>query len=883
MTKSTIALPKKKIPELLAPAGSPEAFFAAVAAGADAVYLSGKRFGARKFAQNFSGEEIAETIAYAHARGVKVYVTVNTLVHDRELPDVLEYLVWLYESGVDAVLVQDPGLAALAREIVPGLVLHASTQLTIHNAEGVRWAHAMGFSRVVLARELPLSEMEAISRATADTGMGLEVFAHGALCYSYSGQCLLSSVIGGRSGNRGMCAQPCRKKYTLVTAGVDRYGRPTGLHDVPMPGPYLLSPKDLCTYRDIPRLVDSPVASLKIEGRMKSPEYVAIVVSTYRRALDEAAAGTFVPDEAALRDLALAFNRGFTRGYLFGDRKGSLMGRDRPDNRGLLIGTVSGYDRRKGTATLCPDLAVTLHPGDGLLFSHPGNPEAEWGFSLNTEPGVKPEGIELVVPLPVEKGARVSLTSSVDLAARARQILRQGSPGLRQPVPAGIVAKVTPEGLLTLAGTLYPPGKEPVTVEEAGNLRLAPARTSPLTREQLAAQLEKTGGTPFGIASLTLGYDGTLFAPVSEINRVRREFFARAKEALVAASRPSSEDIEVARERLDRFIAHNQALPLPGTLKSPDRAMGIILYTDTPGIVEAGARAGAGTICFEPPVSPGSGMEGKDAERLVDTIRSALETCRIHNARLIWKLPRITRQAEISAIRSALPRLHEAGLYACMVDNPGTAGAVAEIAPGITLAGSLGLNVFNAETVRALGRLSFKLLLLSPELSAGEITLLAGAARSQGLRPELAVFAQGNLETMVTEDCLIIPSGLCGKGAGPCSRDQWYGIRDETGHLLPVRIDGECRGHIFNAAETCLVDAVPELVRIGVDAMVIDARGRTPGYAGEMVRIYRDAIARAAKPPASTARGYATLRERAKVIALGGITAGHYTRGVREE
>ena len=148
----------------------------------------------------------------------------------------LSTFVWLYESGVDAVLVQDPGLAALAREIVPGLVLHASTQLTIHNAEGVRWAHAMGFSRVVLARELPLSEMEAISRATADTGMGLEVFAHGALCYSYSGQCLLSSVIGGRSGNRGMCAQPCRKKYTLVTAGVDRYGRPTGLHDVPDAG-----------------------------------------------------------------------------------------------------------------------------------------------------------------------------------------------------------------------------------------------------------------------------------------------------------------------------------------------------------------------------------------------------------------------------------------------------------------------------------------------------------------------------------------------------------------------------------------------------------------------------------------------------------------------
>ena len=173
--------------------------------GADAVYLSGKQFGARKFAQNFSEEEIAEAVAYAHARGVRVYVTVNTLVHDRELPGVAGYLVRLYTMGVDAMLVQDPGIAALAREIVPGLALHASTQLTIHNAEGVRWAHGQGFSRVVLARELSLAEVESIARATADTGTGLEVFLHGALCYSYSGQCLLSSVIGGRSGT-GACA-----------------------------------------------------------------------------------------------------------------------------------------------------------------------------------------------------------------------------------------------------------------------------------------------------------------------------------------------------------------------------------------------------------------------------------------------------------------------------------------------------------------------------------------------------------------------------------------------------------------------------------------------------------------------------------------------------
>ncbi len=257
----------RAMPELLAPAGSPDAFRAALAAGADAIYLSGKRFGARKFAANFTEEEIEESVRSAHTHGVRVYVTVNTLVHDRELAAVTEYLVWLYSIGVDAVLIQDAGLAALARELVPDLAIHASTQMTVHNAAGVRCAAMQGFSRVVLARELPLTAVKRIAEATRDTGVGLEVFVHGALCYGYSGQCLLSSVIGGRSGNRGSCAQPCRKPWTYVTGSRDGYGRPDHLRDIPTRDRYLLSPKDLCTYRRLPELVETPVVSLKIEGR----------------------------------------------------------------------------------------------------------------------------------------------------------------------------------------------------------------------------------------------------------------------------------------------------------------------------------------------------------------------------------------------------------------------------------------------------------------------------------------------------------------------------------------------------------------------------------------------------------------------------------------
>ena len=382
------------------------------------MYLSGKRFGARKYAPNFSEDEIRDAVREAHAHGIRVYVTVNTLIHDRELADAMDYLLWLYSVGTDAVLVQDAGLAALAREVVPALPLHASTQMTIHNAGGVRRAAAMGFSRVVLARELSLPEVSRIADETRESGVGLEVFAHGALCYSYSGQCLLSSLIGGRSGNRGMCAQPCRKPYTLVTGGTDPYGRPLGLAEVPSRGPYLLSPKDLCTFRRLPGLVRSPVVSLKIEGRMKSPEYVATVVMAYRRALDAIAAGNYRESPEAYRDLLLAFNRGFTRGYLSGDRHDTLMGREAPGNRGLRIGTVTRYDRKTSCATVRPESPVLPAPGDGLLISGPEMSGNGTGFSLNTEP-VR-NGAEILFPGPPPGQSRLCCLHHVLAGARRK-------------------------------------------------------------------------------------------------------------------------------------------------------------------------------------------------------------------------------------------------------------------------------------------------------------------------------------------------------------------------------------------------------------------------------------------------------------------------------
>jgi putative protease len=873
------------LPELLAPAGSPEAFRAALAAGADAVYLSGKRFGARKYAANFSDTEIQEAIRLAHARGVRVYVTVNTLIHDRELGGVAEYLVWLYAAGADAVLVQDWGVASLAREIVPGLRLHASTQMTIHNTVGVLLAAEQGFSRVVLSRELPLAEIRAIAAGTRQTGIGLEVFAHGALCYSYSGQCLLSSAIGGRSGNRGMCAQPCRKPYALVTGDRDEYGRPERIRTLPSPGPYLLSPKDLCTWRHLPELAAAPVVSLKIEGRMKSPEYVAVVVSTYRRALDAIAAGNFSPDQKAGQDLLLAFNRGFTKGYLAGDRHGTLMAYDAPDNRGICIGTVTRQDERSGDVTVRLDGTLAPVTGDGLLFSDPSRQREDWGFLLNNPPVAKDKKtIVFTIPRKVLPGLRVSVTSSREWDARARQIITHPPPDLVHRVPVDLSVTVDRAGTIVMEGRLTSASGKEVRVSYRPDLRLVPARSHPLSREQLETRLRKSGDTPFVIRDCTLAYPGTLFAPVGELNRIRREFLLRAEEALLASFLPP--DNEVARSR-QRFSA---AFPRPPAAAAaagrgagtPAPSLDLTVYADATETVAGAVKAGCQAICFEPlPVLPGcscrAGTAGKERS-FQEQAAEAMALCRAAGVRFVLKLPRITQNGYLAAVLPAIEILHGDGLAECMVENLGAAHAIRARMPGMALSGAAGLSIFNH---RAACRLPvpFRALTLSPELSRDECGELVRAARQEGCSVSFSLIVQGISEAMVTEDCIPRIVRHCRAGG---ENSGFLGLRDATGHIFPISTDGECRTRIGNAVETCLVDQLPAIRHAGISEVVIDARGRTGAYAGALAGIYRTAITGLRSGTVTEDTSLRSLKERIKALAYGGITAGHFLRGLKE-
>ncbi|MDV2482388.1 peptidase U32 [Methanoculleus sp. Wushi-C6] len=832
-------------PELLAPAGSPEALAAAVAAGADAVYLAGRRFGARHYAANFSDEELRAAVDYAHLRGVRVYVTVNTLVRDDELADVARYLLWLYETGVDAVLVQDAGVASLAREAVPDLLLHASTQMTVHNREGVGRAAREGFSRVVLARELTLAEIEGIGEEAAARGIGIEVFAHGALCYCYSGQCLLSSVIGGRSGNRGMCAQPCRKPYRLVTGEKDGYGRPKELCEVPAEDHYLLSTRDLAVYPHLDRLARTPVASLKIEGRMRSPEYVATVTSIYRRALDAIAAGNpWSPSKEEMRDLALAFNREFTEGYILGAR--DIMARDRPGNRGILLGTVTGYDPRRGEAAV--RLAGDLLPrsGDGLAFCT-DDPEEDTGAVVRGTPTARSGTVRLSVPAQVREGARVFLTKSADLEERAKRIMTKPLP----QIPIDISA-AWEDGVPCLEATVPVDGGEPLLVRYRSDLVMEPARSRPLAAEQIAEQFGKTGGTPFMVRRMDLRYPGGLFAPASELNRVRRTFLERVGEAVLAARRPGQDAVDAARERVEAAIA---GMECSTEQRRAPRPLPVSVYAGTLDEAAAAARSGARTVYLEPPAT--------------GILAEAAAVCREGGADLVWKWPSITRRGFLDAAAPLLPSLYDAGVRGVMVSGMGVADAVRQAEPRMALYGAAGLNLWNHRTARELAPL-FLRCTASPELPAADLARLAEAA---GEAPELEVLVQGNIEALVTEDRLV--AAVSGKEPG----DRFLGLADQRNRVFPLRHDGEGRTYIANAVETCLVDRLPRIAGMGIDAVAIDARGRGPHYAGEMARLYREGIDAAGR---GDSRTLAALKEEVKRRALGGITGGHFVRGLEE-
>ena len=761
--------------ELLAPAGDMACLHAAVRAGADAVYLGAQEFNARRGAGNFTLDDLHEACHYAHLRGVRIYLTVNTVVLDSEMPAALELVRQAYRRGVDAFIVQDLGLARELRRVLPEAELHVSTQMNIHNVAGIAVAARIGAKRVTLARELALGELAELADAARGLGMEVEVFGHGALCICYSGQCLMSSLVGGRSANRGRCAQACRLPYELHNKAVRK--------PLNAPGEHLLSPKDLCTIDMLPQLVEAGVSSLKVEGRMKSPEYVSAVVGVYRQVLDrvlgESGRQDATHDER--RVLAEAFSRGFTEAYLVGETGNDMMSYQRPNNRGVLVGRVDSA--RDGVVSVQVEREVT--PGDVLEF---WTARGHFAYTVQDADIVGKRRLRIAAPLKkVGKGDRVfrvreAAAAYVDDALEPRvPVVGQVRLRIGQPL---LVSFTAPDG---------------VVASFEGDI-VEPARTKPVLADDVRDHIDRMGSTPFALAgrdALAVDLDEGAGIGFSQLHKARAAALALLEESLAPRE----------LRRLPRAV--DKPRPEP----AHPHGCEVCVLAANPSCARAAKRAGADAVYVHAlNYKRGTAMVGGQVSPTVEQAG--------YPNRAVLALPTIahgavegTRESRfgfdaMDAVRAGKPVL---------ADNIGqlleavAAGAEAEAGPHIPA-----LNRFALDELADLG---VRRVWLSPELSMGQI-----AQVSRNKPVSLGLYVSGAAELMVTEHCLLMSQGPCNRNCTECVRRKSpHFLKDRKGFEMPVVTDCCGRSHLYNAVSLDLTHLMPDLLAAGVDAVMVDA------------------------------------------------------------
>lgn len=845
--------------ELLAPAGNLAALHAAIGAGADAVYLGLEAFNARRGADNFTMETLEEACAYAHVRGAKVYVALNTVVLPREVADALECARQAYRAGADAFIVQDIGIASELVRTLPEARLHVSTQMNTHNAAGIRAAAQLGAARVTLARELSVPEIEALAREALALGLEVETFAHGALCVCYSGQCFMSSMIGGRSANRGMCAQACRLPYELHNVAQRKA--------LPAPGEHLLSPQDLCAVDLLPALVRAGVSSFKIEGRMKSPEYVGAVTAVYRAVLDrvlaaegegsaEGAEGAedvcATPDE---RDaLAASFSRGFTTAYLEGKRGNDIMSYQRPNNRGQFIGRVE--DVSAGRALMSP--SVKLHAGDVVEF---WTKKGHVAVTLDSEP----MEIDGMLAIPLEGKARtVRPTDRVFRVRSAEAALRDDALAPRVPV-VGRVTLAMGRPLAMEFSPAAPDGAKGDHLEGVARTvatRLArraseagapfagyaegpvvdAARTKAVSAEDVRAHVDRLGSTPFELVDLSIELDEGVGIGFSAIHHCR----AAALESLTNALLEGTQKRPLPRVK-DRE-------PVCG---EPAKASLVAAWATNPSCAHAAERAGADVI-YVPALNYRRG-EATVAGQLTGS-----------SGHLSWPQQRVialpvvdhdacgsSREAVVgydvwSEVERGKPVLVES-LGA--LHRAASVGALPEVGPHLPVTNPLALHVLHDYGVTRAW--------LSPELTLRQIEDVAAASPI-----ELGVTIAGYQELMTTEHCLLMSQGPCDQRCSACARRKSpHFLKDRKGFEFAVVTDLFGRSHLYNSVPLDVVPSLPDLLAAGVSSFMVD----TTLMNGEETY---NAVSRAV-------RGLRVAQHDGNTLAkLPDTTTGHLFRGV---
>ncbi|MFO0036566.1 MAG: peptidase U32 family protein [Planctomycetota bacterium] len=756
-------------PELMSPAGHWPQLQAAIEAGADAVYFGLNHFSARAKV-GFELSELPEILLTLHRRGVKGFVTFNTLVFEHELELAEEAIVGLAEAGVDALIVQDLGVARLVREVAPKLPIHGSTQMSITSAEGAELARQFGCSRVVLGRELSLKDIRKIRE---QTDLELEVFVHGALCVSYSGQCFSSEAWGGRSANRGQCAQACRLSYDLVVDG-DR--RDLGA------ARYLLSPGDLYGLEQIPELVELGIACLKIEGRYKESEYVALTTSAYRQAIDAACRGErFQPPSDLRQDLEQIYSRGLGPWFLSGINHQAVVQGRAPRHRGVLVGKVIEV----GPDGVLIESRVALRRGDGLVFDaadrrSPELPE-QGGFLFDVRPaGNDPARVwlafdrERVNLREIANGDLVWRTHDPQLVKRLKTFNESPDPTYTRPVNVRAWAKVGAALRLELSDE----SGHQIVVSDTQMLE--PAKSQGTGLEQARQQLGRLGGTPFHLGEFTWETDGTAFVPASLLNRLRREAIEKLLEARGA------------------LPAHARVNPAAGTESRVTRLRHDVLAKSGP---EATHRAETRLhLLVRNDEQLGAAIGLKPASITLDYLelyglRPAVERVRAAGIEPRVASPRMLKPAEQKVVRFLLS-------LECpiLVRSGGLLYELSRLEPAVRpeLYGDFSLNATNTLAAAALLELGLRRLTPGYDLNAQQLVELA---RDLGPERIEAVIYQ-HLPIFHTEHCLFcrfLSSGTDSSNCGhPCEKHR-VAVRDAEGREHPLLADVGCRNTMFNA------------------------------------------------------------------------------------
>ena len=742
-----------------------ESLFAAVENGADAVYLGGKLFSARQYASNFDNEELKKAVEYAHLRNVKLYVTVNILIDDLEMKETLDFIKYLYDINVDGLIVQDLGLAYLVKTIFPDFDLHGSTQMTINNLPGAIFLSNFGFKRVVLARETPIEE---IKRIYNNADIQLEGFIHGALCVCYSGQCLMSSILGGRSGNRGKCAQPCRMTYSIVD-----YEKGEVIFDE-WKDKYLISTKDLNTLEYIESITDSGIMSLKIEGRMKRAEYVATVVKNYRQVLDF---GVKSITEKNKEDLLQIFNREFTKGLMFKDFGRDFISYDRPNNRGVAVGRIEKVDKKFIHIKLFKD----LEKGDGIEIEtksgeHKGIVS---NFSANKGDILRIKKIDGAVD-----GSIVYRTSSSKLIEESLESYKDYK--IKYPIDMKISVSIgAPASLEIVFDDNVIQVKSDYVVEKAQNVVL--------TEERIKKQLLKLNDTLYYGNNISVNLEENAFIPLSEINKLRRDGIEKLNEYRLNLWKRESIDYKNVENKVKKYFELQKKKD-----NSKEKKISISLLRREQ---------------FDQ-------LDLDKLDRLYigfdEDLRSCILSAKEKGIEVYLLTDRILYSKELDILKDKIEKVKDI-IDGVSVSNLGTLQFIRDNFD-LKIHGDYGLNIFNSFTVEALKQEGINSLTLSYELNMKQIKRIA-----EKNQVEYEAIGYGYLPLMIMTHCpmSLVKDCKYDSNCQSCKFKCGYGLRDRKG----VNFYVERRNNIttlYNSVPLFMLEDLNKIYEQGVDIVRLD-------------------------------------------------------------